>query len=100
MVKLKIVSVLVHQKETKLIICKPIDLIFLHLVLLKQNMFLSSQITHITAPLTVSIRTTSFKGILESKYHRLARPIPVKVKLLCVAIHCHIELIKEYVTNK
>jgi hypothetical protein len=76
------VPVWVRQKEVKLIICKPIALIFLQIASVKQSLFLSNQITHKSAPLTLSLMTTSFKGMDESNYHKFCKISACKGKVL------------------
>jgi hypothetical protein len=82
------VPIWVYQKEVKLIICKPIALIFLQIASVKQSLFLSNQITHKTAPLIVSTITTFFKGMDESIYRKSCKLVYVKVKLLYLTTHC------------
>jgi hypothetical protein len=66
----------------------------------KQTLFLSSHTTQRTTPLTVSTIIESFKGILQSKFHKSCKVDPWKLKKLCLAIHYQIELIQGHVTKK
>jgi hypothetical protein len=71
----------------KLIIFSPKDLKEEGATLLKIILFLSNQITQQTAPLINSTKHLSFKGIQQSISHKSSKELPLKVKLLNLAIH-------------